>query len=574
MINIEQLTSNPEFNYAWLLQERAISEPDKIAFIYLIDGELEKQEVTYKQLDFLAKKIAGYLQEKANIGDRALLLYPSGIDYIAAFFGCLYAGIIAIPLYQLRNNTRALSRMHSIWVDAAATFILSTKDKLTILYNNQEIIPDFGNAILVATDEIDDSAVNKWKQPPYQDVAYLQYTSGSTGHPKGVMVGHHNLAHNGRITQNTWKNNENSTIVSWLPLHHDMGLIAMILQAIYAGSLCVFMSPVHFVQRPLRWLQAIHRYKANITGAPNFAFDLCIEKVKPEDLIELDLSSLQIAYNGAEPVRAQTLDKFSRKFAVTGFTKELFYPAYGMAEDTLFTTMKTEPGLPQYISISTIKMENGIVEENTDLNNSRVFVSCGKVLADQTVKIVNPITMLEVSDANVGEIWISGPSKAIGYWNKPEESERIFAAKLQNDSQTTFLRSGDLGFIKDNQLYIVGRHKDLIIIRGSNYYPIDIEFSSENSSDILAINNAASFSIEVNNNEELIIVQAIKNTGIELINIEETKEIIRQAIIEDHEIDPYDIVLVRSNQIPKTSSGKVQRTLCKQLYLDKKLKLV
>ncbi len=574
---LNNFVDNKRVNFAWLLQQRAKSKPNRTAFIYLEDGENQKLSVTYSELDEQARKIAGFLQSKGCAGERVLLLYPSGIDYIAAFFGCLYAGAIAVPLYQLRNNRRALLRMHSVWQDAQAKFILSTKANLQVFNDNQDILPQFNGSILVATNEIDISYVHDWQEPDYQEIAYLQYTSGSTGTPKGVMVAHHNLVHNSEITHHAWANDESSTIVSWLPLHHDMGLIAKILQAVYVGSLCVLMSPVHFIQKPWRWLKAISEYKAKLSGAPNFAYDLCVEKIKPEQLIDLDLSHWQIVYTGAEPVRSMTIDKFSRKFAVCGFNKESFYPCYGLAEITLNATSNDVKGSPKCITLATNKLEQGIVERvvtAVDGENTRTFVACGKALRDQKIKIVNPSTLNEVNENEIGEIWLSGPSKTLGYWNKPEETALTFHAEIANKPGVKYLRSGDLGFLQAERLYIVGRHKDLIIIRGKNYYPIDIEFSSESAALELEQNDSAAFSIEVEGVEQLVVVQTVKRTEIRKVDSIKIKEFIRKTIIDDHEINPYEIVLVIPGQIPKTSSGKVQRKLCKQLYLEQALKVI
>ncbi len=575
MFDFNDIVRNPEFNYSWLLEQRAIYQPNKTAFIYLVDGEHETFEVTYAELDKLAKTIAGYLQKHKAQGERALLLYPSGIDYIAAFFGCLYAGVIAIPLYQLRNNQTALSRMHSVFQDAQAKFILSTSEHLQTFQNNPEVMNYFHNITTIATDYIDDSYKKFFSQAPYHKISYLQYTSGSTGNPKGVMVGHHNLLHNSHIIQQAWGNNESSTIISWLPLHHDFGLIGIILQAIYSGSLCVLMSPVHFVKKPLRWLQTINDYNGNISCAPNFAYDLCIEEIKPDQLIDLDLSSWYIACNGAEQVRPTTIEKFTRKFRVCGFNSTAFTPAYGMAEATLFTTSKLITSEePKYINISKIKMEQGIIEEVSNKQDSRVVISCGCVLGDQIIKIVDHESMTEVAVGTIGEIWIHGPSVAYGYWNKPELNINIFSATLNNDTNTKYLRSGDLGFIKDGELYIVGRLKDLIIIRGKNYYPIDIEFSAEKCAKELKENESAAFSIDVDGKEELVIVQTIRHDEIHKINTNHIKQLICNTIVKDHEITPYDVVLVVPGQIPKTSSGKIQRKLSREFYLQQSFKIV
>jgi len=567
------IMSNNTFNYASLLQQRAKQDAHRTAFIYLVDGENQKISITYKELDILACKIAAFLQSKGcRQGDRALLLYPSGIDYIAAFFGCLYVGAIAVPLYPLKNNRRALLRMQTVLHDAEARFILSTEAHLQTFSNRQNILPD--ETVLIATDKIEDTEISDWNIADCQEIAYLQYTSGSTGSPKGVMVAHHNLLHNSRITQNAWGNNASNTIVSWLPLHHDMGLIAMILQSIYTGAACVFMPPVHFIQKPFRWLKVIHDYQANISGAPNFAYDLCVEKISPDQLIELELGSWQIAYNAAEPVRASTIEKFSRRFAVCGFEKRAFCPYYGMAEITLFTTGSAKHELPQYLSLSTEKLESGFIEETSSIENTRTLVSCGKTLDDQNIKIVNPLTLEESSPNEVGEIWLAGPSKTLGYWNKPDETQQIFHAELASTPGIQYLRSGDLGFLKNGHLYIVSRHKDLIIIRGKNYYPIDIEWSAEQASSQLEPNESAAFSIEVNGIEELVILQTVKRTEMRKVNPSEMVMLIRKAIIEDHDINPYEIVLLVPGQIPKTSSGKIQRRLCRQLYLQKNLKRI
>jgi len=556
-----------------ILSYRAQYESDKQAYIFLENGETESASLTYGELDRQAREIAGHLQSWQ--GERALLLYPSGLEFITAFFGCLYAGVIAVPVYPPRRNQK-LSRLLSIVNDASAKIALTTTSILTALGKKWEEETELTQLNLIATDTIaakTQEFIPKSVTP--ETLAFLQYTSGSTGTPKGVMVTHGNIIHNQQLIQQAFGHSEESIGVGWVPLFHDMGLIGHVLQPIYVGFPCILMPPVAFLQKPIRWLQAISKYKATSSGGPNFAYDLCVKKIQPEELANLDLSSWDLAFNGAEPVLAETLEQFSKKFAECGFSDKYFYPCYGMAETTLFIAggLKRLPPVIEQIQKTALQKDQIVTTSRTDENVS-LIVGCGKAGADLKIAIVNPKTLTQCVDKQIGEIWVSGPSVAQGYWNQPEKTTQTFHAYLQDTGEGPFLRTGDLGFLKDDELFVTGRLKDIIIIRGRNYYPQDIELTVGTSHPALETGLGAAFTVEIKGEDRLMIVQEIQRTYRNQIVIKEVVENIRAAVAVNHDLQVYQPLLIKPNSIPKTSSGKIQRHACRDLFLAGNLELV
>lgn len=561
------------------LRQRAQYQPDKTAYIFLENGETETGSLTYRELDQQAQKIAATLQSLVAPGERALMLYPSGLEFIAAFFGCLYAGVVAVPAYPPRQNQR-LSRLQAIVTDAQAKITLTTNALLSNIQAQFAQETELADLHCLATDLISVDQAQLWQEPALSSssIAFLQYTSGSTGTPKGVMVSHGNLLHNEQMVELAFGHTEKTIFVGWLPLFHDMGLIGNVLQPLYLGIPCIFMPPVAFLQKPIRWLQAISHYKATTSGGPNFAYDICSKKVTPEQLESLDLCSWEVAFNGAETVRAETLERFAATFAPCGFRREAFYPCYGMAEATLFVSggVATDPPVIQNFQGKALE-QNRIIESNPQQEENRAIVGCGQTCLDQRIIIASPETLKQCAPDEVGEIWVSGASVAQGYWNRPEQTEQTFHAYLVDSGVSEalatlgasgpFLRTGDLGFLQNGELFVTGRLKDVVIIRGRNHYPQDIELTTERSHPALASNAGAAFAVEIAGQEQLVVVQEVERSHLRKLNVSEVTLAIRRAVAENHELEVYAVVLLKPMSLPKTSSGKVQRSACKSAFL-------
>lgn len=558
-----------------LLQWRADQQPEKLAYRFLPDGQSEIRTITYTELDQRARAIGAWLESFGVGGERALLLYPPGLEYVASFFGCLYAGVTAIPAYPPRLN-RPVPRIQSIVADSQASIALTTS---TILHNIEqrfEHAPDLGALHWLSTEQVPAGLEADWRHPGVssETLAFLQYTSGSTSQPKGVMLSHGNLMHNLKAIQHGFRIDSSAVGVFWLPSYHDMGLIGGILEPIYVGAQSTLMSPVSFLQRPFRWLEAMSRYKATITGAPNFAYDLCVDKVTPEQLASLDLSSWSLAFCGAEPIRPETLERFARTFELCGFRKASFYPCFGMAEGTLIVSGGEGPSEPRTFTVDRKALERDRVVQASPADvGSLTMVNCGKAIIDQKIVIANPTTLKQRAPGQVGEIWVSGPSVAQGYWGLPDETRETFHAHLADTGEGPFLRTGDLGFTQDGELFITGRLKDMIIIHGSNHYPQDIELTVEYSHAALQPGAGAAFSVTEGGKEQLVVVQEVKRQHRQPDAVEVTSAI-RQAVAEKHELQVFAIVLVKPMSIPKTSSGKIQRRACKDAFLEGTLEVV
>ncbi|WP_267876339.1 fatty acyl-AMP ligase [Moorena producens] len=556
-----------------LLADRAQAMPEQRAYIFLQNGETESGSFTYGELDRQARAIAAHLQSMQ--GERALLLYPSGLEFISAFMGCLYAGVVAVPVYPPRRNQK-LSRLLSIVNDAQADVALTTTSILADIEQRWEEEAELAQLKLVATDTIvADSQEFAPLSVTQSSLAFLQYTSGSTGKPKGVMVSHGNIIHNQQLIHQAFGHSEQSIGVGWLPLFHDMGLIGHVLQPIYGGFPSILMPPVAFLQKPIRWLKAISKYRATTSGGPNFAYDLCLKKVKPEQLASLDLSSWDLAYSGAEPLRAETLKQFGQKFANCGFNYSAFYPCYGMAETTLFATggEKTQSPVIQGVLAGELE-QNSVVETEISSDESRVFVGVGRPYLNTTVIIVNPESLTPSEPGQVGEIWVSGASVAMGYWRKPQKTQETFHANHADSQEGPFLRTGDLGFLLDGELFITGRIKDVMIIRGQNHYPQDIELTVEKSHPALRPHCGAAFTVEFKGSERLVIVQEVERSYLRKLDVKEVAASICQAVTAEHALQVYAMVLVKTGSIPKTSSGKIRRQACRAEFLTGSLNVV
>ena len=514
-----------------ILTYRVQYQPDKQAYIFLQDGEVESGHINYRELDKKARVIASHLQSFKE--ERALLLYHSGIEFITAFFGCLYAGVIAVPVYPPRRNQK-LSRLLAIVNDAQPKVALTNTSILTDIEQKWTDDAQLAQLKLIATDIIERQNQDFIPITPTSDsLAFLQYTSGSTGTPKGVMISHGNLLHNAQTTYQFMEHSAESKFVTWLPMYHDMGLIGGILQPLYGGFSCIIMPPTSFLQRPYRWLQAISKYKGTTSGGPNFAYDLCVRKITPEQKITLDLSSWDVAFNGAEPVRHETLERFAEAFVECGFRKEAFYPCYGMAETTLMISGVDKATSPIVKVVQKSALESSrVVESSIENGDVYHFVSCGLVIPEQKVVIANPETLKSCSKDEIGEIWVSGSSVGQGYWNRDRDTRETFDAYLSDTGEGPFLRTGDLGFLQSGELFITGRAKDLIIIRGRNLYPQDIELTAERSHPSLRAGASAAFTVLVNNEDKLVVVQELEFRA--KPDKTEVANAIRQAISEEH----------------------------------------
>ena len=573
-----------------LLRQRAAYRPHDRAFTFLVDGENEELNITYAELDRKARALGAWLLSEGMAGKRVLLLYPSGLDFIAAFMGCLYGGAIAVPAYPPRKN-RSVERIEAIAADAEASVALTTRDVVDRFDALRATAPSLEHLIWKVDSELDVAWADRWERPDIDGstLAFLQYTSGSTGTPKGVMLSHENLLHNSLRIMQAFEITRSQSGVFWLPSFHDMGLIGGILVPLYGGKFNVLMSPVAFLQKPLRWLQAISKYRATISGGPNFAYELCVRKTTPEQRATLDLSSWTLAFNGAEPVRAETIDAFCEAFAPCGFRREAFYPCYGLAESTLMVTggMKFEPPVVRSFDAASIETGAAVVRP-ANAPAVRRLVGSGRELDGQDVLIVDPQSCEALPPGRVGEIWVSGPSVAQGYWNRGDASAATFGAMLAQSDQTSpdqavttwqpnpgpYLRTGDLGFFDNGELFVAGRLKDLIIIRGRNHYPQDIEHAVEEASTLVRAGSIAAFAVDVDGRERVAVVAEVERGKREPAEVAAAFEAIRKRLATEHELAVEAIVLVRPNSVPKTSSGKIQRHACKRQFLDGTLEVV
>ncbi|ARU63056.1 hypothetical protein CBW65_20310 [Tumebacillus avium] len=557
-----------------LLRLRKRQEPGETAYVFLSDNG-EEERLTYAELDRKARALAALLQSRNAQGERALLLYQPGIDYLIAFFGCLYAGVFAVPAYPPRQNGN-LSRLQAVVADSRASFALATGKIAESVARRAAAEPELARLDWIVTDGLSEALADTWQEPQVtaDTLAFLQYTSGSTALPKGVMLTHGNLMHNLKLIETSFGTSRRSSGVVWLPPYHDMGLIGGILQPLFTGYPMTLMAPVSFITKPLRWLEAISRTGATVSGGPNFAYELCVQKITPEQRDTLDLSSWENAFTGAEPIRQETLDRFAEFFAPSGFRREAFYPCYGLAEGTLFVTggMKQEAPIAQAFSASALK--DHLVETAADEESAQVLVSSGRpALGNQEVLVVDPERRVPCADGHVGEIWVHGPSVAQGYWEREEQTRETFGAVLADTGRGPFLRTGDLGFLHEGELYITGRRKDLIIIRGRNFYPQDIEFTVQASHPAIHNSNGAAFAVEVDGEERLVVVQEIERAH-RKADLSAVIAAVREQVSQEHELQVYAVVLLKPASIPKTSSGKIQRHKCKERFLEGSLEVV
>ena len=566
--------SPPNTNLVEQIRYWSLAQPEKIAFRFLTRvEESECETLTYAELDQRARAIAAQLVAKGFAGQRALMLYPPGLDFVEAFFGCHYAGVVPVPAYPPRRN-RNMGRINSISNDAHAAVALTIR---SVIARSEAIgsSPSLQHVRWLPTDEVPDELASDWVKPKLDlnSLGLIQYTSGSTGTPKGVMLTHRNIVANCAMITHAFGLTQETLGISWLPTYHDMGLIGGVLSPAFCGIEMTLMSPVTFLTRPMRWLQAISDYRITVSGGPNFAYRWCTMKIKPEECEGLDLSAWEVAFNGAEPIRADVLEEFTKKFEPYGFRHSSHYPCYGMAETSLIVTggKQEEPPIVRTFCKQALGHYR-VKPVDASEKNSQQLVGSGQVLPTEEVIIVHPENRKPLGEGLIGEIWINSPSSGLGYWNRAKETEEVFHGRLATDNGKNYVRSGDLGFIDNGELFVTGRLKDMIIVRGVNRYPQDIEATVENCDERLRSGGAAAFAVDHWDREHLIVVCEVeRRRGSDW---EPLLEKIRKSVISDHDLPPDAIVLVRHNSVPKTSSGKVQRLACRQQFMNNRLEAV
>ncbi len=554
-----------------------MEKPDAKAFVFVPERGNARLHLTYGELHRRAHAVAARLARHAVKGDRALLLFPPGLDFIVAFFGCLTAGMIAVPL-MVPRRTAARDSSDAVIADCAPTVAMTSRELLEVRGDVADRFRDSGFDWMTV-DAMAEAPADVAAVTPVvgrDDVAYLQYTSGSTSVPKGVVVTHGNLLANFEMIRLGMSNTRHSCSVGWVPVYHDMGLMMGVMQPLYLGAMSVLMAPAAFMQRPLNWLRTIHQYRAELTSAPNFAFDLCVSRFRADQMEGIDLSCWKVALNAAEPVHANTIARFTETFAPYGFSPGTMYPGYGLAEATLLVSCNERGEEPSSRSVSRASLQRGEVSEPTDTDDEQILVACGRSVVGQQIAIVDADTRRRVGACQLGEIWANGPNVAHGYWGNPAATGETFRARIVDAPEQDWLRTGDLGFLDvAGRLFITGRIKDLIIIRGMNHYPQDIERTVQESHPALRRDCGAAFAIlDEEGNEKLAVVQEIERTHRRDLDIHEVAGRIREAVTRQHEIAIETIALIPPATLPKTTSGKIQRSAARKLLLEGALELL
>ncbi len=560
-----------------VLRARAMQQPERLAYAFLPGGESEEARFTYAELDLRARAIAAWLSSVSAPGDRVLLLGSSGPEFISGVFGCLYGGAVAVPAYALdpARINRTLSRLQRMLKDAEPVVALTTASTLRLVEDLIRIHPDLANVRWTATESIPPELAADWKRPTIdaESLAILQYTSGSLAAPKGVMVSHRNVLENEKMVQEAHDYTEENTFVGWIPLAHDWGLIGNVFQPLYCGAPSVLMPPEAFLQKPVRWLRTISRYKNVSSGGPPFAYELCVSKIPREEREGLHLENWTCAGVGASPVHPATLDRFVEGFRDCGFRRKAFYCGYGLAEATLLVSESAKFTEPRILRVQRASLErNEVVIDPLGGVPTSDIVSCGKEPSGEKIVIVDVESRTVCAPRRVGEIWVSGPNVTQGYWNNPRETEETFRALLKDSGEGPFLRTGDLGFLHEGELFVTGRMKDLIIIRGRNLYPEDVELTVERCHKALRPGCTAAFSVQHEFDERMVIVQEVRAS--QQTELADIIDAIRGAVLREHEVVAHTIVLVQERSVPKTSSGKLQRPACRSAFLSGSLKIL
>lgn len=545
-------------------RERFLADPDHATYRAVADtgplSEVRIDSITNTDLDRRVRALAVELRDRTRVGDRVLILSGPGLDYVTAFYACLYAGVIAVPSYPPTSlTTQRMNRLRSVAEHCAAAAVISDAEGDADGTWLSDALPHLPRH----SPRADLSRADEWRRPPVigEDVAFLQYSSGSTGSPKGVMVSHHNLLAHTQVLANRFLDGPDSRweSVTWLPPYHDMGLIGALLTMPLAGSSVTMMTPTAFLKRPLRWLQVASAIHARLMGAPDFAYDLCVRKATPEAMEQLDLSSVDVAFSGAEPVRSATLDRFTRTFAPVGFRAGSWMPCYGLAEGTLAVTA-AQKSHARTLDVSTSGIAAGVCRPATDKADLRRLVSCGPVIDGVRVRIVDPGGTNEVDEGDVGEIVIDGPSVTSGYFRSPDLTQAS-RMRFPDEPDTDWLRTGDLGFLQNHELFVIGRSKDLIIVNGTNHHPHDLEDSAAASHPAIRGGGVAAFAHGADDAEVALIVEIAARTKEE--EAQDVAAAVRRALAHEHGVVPSLVTLTMPGTVLKTSSGKVQRAACR-----------
>lgn len=568
-----------------LLAQRAQELPGKKVFT-IVEPDRGEQTLTYLELHRKAQDIAALLLAKMPQSGRALLLFPPGVDYVCALYGCFQAGIVAVsaPPPQPNRLHRTLPRLQAIAADAEIDAVLTTDVIRQAVKSDNATGADaaasvFGEGPLtdvqwIATDTAPDDGEVEVPSPAFSEMTFLQYTSGSTRAPRGVMLSHENLEANLEAIARSHGDVPSDGVVGlvWLPPYHDMGLVAGILHPVHFDFHCILMSPLSVIKRPGRWLEYMSNHRVTACPAPNFAYDLCVRRVDEETCEGLDLSAWKVAFNGAEPIRPETLDTFCEKFGPHGFSRRTFQPCYGLAEATLMVSSNKPEDEPMLLTADERALENGFVRAATSAGPTKVLVGSGSAVGDGKLAIVADDGS-RCADGEIGEIWFAGAGVALGYWRDPAGTAEVFGATLPDEPGTSYLRTGDLGAIVDGELYVVGRIKELIIVNGRNVHPHDIEFSAEAASPLVRAHCGAAFEQEVDGEVRIAMLLEVDPPEGE-DGYEEIMTAVRKRVAEDLDLPLQWIGLCSRGTVPKTTSGKIQRRLCKALVAEDDVELL
>jgi len=541
------------------IQRWADAQPNAPAFTHLANGEQQTSSLTYLQLYAGAQRIAGAMMRRGvQRNDRVLLLLPQDLRFIIAVIGCFLSQAAAVPI-RLPGPGRAPAQLRSILKSAAPRIILTTREVFERL--QAHVTGETQDLVWEMYETLEpEEAVPRLRPVEREDLALVQYSSGSTGEPKGIAITHGNLVHNQECIRQAFGHSSDMVAGGWLPMHHDMGLIGLVLQPLYCGGRAVLMPPLAFLQKPLRWLRMISQYGVTTSGGPNFAFDSCVQHARDRDLVGVDLSRWRVAFNGAEPIRSDTINRFCETFSARGFQRRSMYPCYGLAESTLFVSGGSPGAEP-----ITIKPPEVARQPGKDAGNNSA-VSCGRGWNDTIIRIVNPETRQICPPGAVGEIWVCSPSVGAGYFRDPARTAEIFEAHIDGAPDTPYLRTGDLGFVLDGDLIVAGRMKDVIIIRGRKHYPQDLERTMSDSAPIFHKQGGVALSVDHNGEEKLILIQELVR-GTQATDAAELIALIRQNVIVEHGVRANTVLLVRAGTLPRTSSGKLRRSTCRELFL-------
>lgn len=558
-------------SFAELVLARAAERGDADAYLFLENGVrgVEPERLTYAGLDRSAKELAAWLQDRGLTGRQVLLLYPSGLEFLTAFVGCLYAGAVAVPAPLPTEQGQHFQRVSGIVRDARVGAVLTIGKHAPDV---EAWLADegFSDVLCLATDGPAAGDAAAWRDPGLrpEDLAFLQYTSGSTSEPKGVMVSHGNLLANEAAIQRATGSDQDTVLGGWLPFYHDMGLIGHVLQPLWLGTSAVLMSPTSFLRRPVRWLELLSEHRVTISAAPNFAYDLCLRRITDAHLEGIDLSSWKVACNGAEPVRAETLRAFAERFGPYGFRADTSFPCYGMAETTLLVSGKRHGRTALVREVDAAGLEAGRLEGPYLQAPTRTLASSGVVRSeDFEVRIVDPQTRAERPESEVGEIWVRGASVSSGYWDRPEVNAEVFGARIAGAEELgPWLRTGDMGAMERGELFVTGRLKEMVLINGRNIYPYDVE-NAVRGLDPTAFGAGAVFAVDTDR-EHLVVVHEVRPSALADQDLQRAAATVQALVSREFSVPAGNVLLVRPGTVRRTTSGKIQRTLMRRLFLD------